>query len=146
MEWEMRAPDAKDTHLLQLLKADSRTPLKTLGAAVGLSTSAVQERLQRLKREGVIEAFTIRVGPEPQSAHAYMLVTTEARQCADVAPLIAHIGEITRCDSVAGEIDMVLTLDAPSTSRLQEIRDEIAAVLGVRSVVTLPRLVERFFR
>ena len=42
--------DDIDDRLLDLLVADSRTPLKQLGATVGLSTSAVQERIARLER------------------------------------------------------------------------------------------------
>jgi Lrp/AsnC family leucine-responsive transcriptional regulator len=138
--------DEKDGALIEMLRRDSRTPLKTLGASIGLSASATQERLQRLEREQVIEAFTIRVAPEARAARAYMLLTTEARNCAEVAPRIQHIQEVVVCDSVAGEIDMILTVEAASGERLQAIRDEIAAVEGVKSVVTAARLVRRFAR
>jgi Lrp/AsnC family transcriptional regulator, leucine-responsive regulatory protein len=63
-----------------------------------------------------------------------------------VAPRIAHIKEIVRCDSVAGDIDLILMLETQSPDRLQAIRDEISSLEGVREVVTLPRMIERFAR
>ena len=138
--------DEKDSALIEMLQRDSRIPLKTLGASIGLSASATQERVQRLERDGVIEAFTIRVAPEARTARAYMLVTTEARNCAEVAPQLQHIEEVVVCDSVAGEIDMILTVEAASGERLQAIRDEIAGIDGVKSVVTAARMVRRFAR
>lgn len=137
--------DDIDDRLLDLLVADSRTPLKQLGAAVGLSTSAVQERIARLERDGAIRGYTIRRA-DRDTHRATMLVTTAAQQCATIAPLLVQIPEITRCESVAGDIDMVLTLEATSPARLQDIRDEIAAIAGVVSIVTLPHLVTRFSR
>ena len=138
--------DDKDSALLDLLRRDSRTPLKVLGGAVGLSISAVQERIARLVRDGVIEAFTIRTDPGWRPARAIMLVTTQSRQCAVVAPKLDHIPEIVACDSVAGDIDLVLEVAAADSARVQAIRDEVAAVEGVVAVTTLPVLVRRFVR
>ena len=44
------------------------------------------------------------------------------------------------------ESSVVLTLEATSPTRLQDIRDEIAAIAGVVSIITLPHLVTRFSR
>lgn len=141
----LRNPDEKDVLLIEALRANSRTPLKTLAGKIGLSISSTQERIARLERDGVIAGYTIRLNQD-QLHNAYMLVTTEASQCAEIAPQIEHIAEIVRCDSVAGEIDLVLTLEVLDPGRLQAIRDEISALTGVRSVVTLPRMIERFAR
>ena len=142
----LRALDDKDRTLLRRLAIDSRTPLKALGAEVGLSTSAVQERIARLEREGAIAAFTISLAGDLRGARAYMIVTTESQSCAEVAPRLAGIPEIVVCDSVAGDIDMVLTVEAADGARLQAIRDEIAQTSGVRQVVTLPVMTRRFAR
>ena len=61
---------------------------------------------------------------------------------ATIAPLLAQIPDITRCESVAGDIDMVLTLEAGSPTRLQDIRDELKAlnaVLYCPNFVAIPR-------
>ena len=138
--------DDRDAAILAALRRDGRAPLKVLAAAAGLSTSATQERLARLERDGTIAGYTVLLGESERAAHAYMIVATHARQCAEVAPRLAEIPEIVVADSVAGEQDLVLVVVAPTPARLQAIRDEIAALPAVRSVLTLPRLVRRFAR
>lgn len=138
--------DAKDAAILDLLSADSRAPLKTIAAAVGLSVSSVGERIARMVAEGTIAGYSIRRGGAETAARAYMLVTTAGAQCALVAPRLLGIAEIVRCDSVPGKIDMVLTVHARDASAVQAVRDRVASTEGVVSVVTLPVLVERFAR
>ncbi|MCB9994505.1 MAG: Lrp/AsnC family transcriptional regulator [Hyphomicrobiaceae bacterium] len=138
--------DAKDEALVDLLRRDSRMPLKSLGAAVGLSISAVKERIARLVRDGIIEGFTIRTAPSLRPHRALMIVTTASRQCAIVPPRLEHISEIVSCDSVGGDVDLVLDIAASDAARVQAIRDEVAAIEGVVAVTTLPVLVRRFAR
>ena len=138
--------DDIDERLLQLLAEDSRTPLKVLAQRIGLSISSTQARIARLRADGHIAAFTIR-RPRPHSADvAYFWVTAETPMCERLAPLIAEIPEISICDSIAGEIDMVLFAETADRARLQEIREQIAAMAGVKTVTTanvLKRLIER---
>ncbi|TPV92804.1 MAG: Lrp/AsnC family transcriptional regulator [Myxococcales bacterium FL481] len=136
--------DDKDHAIIRLLERDSRTPLKALAAAVGLSTSTVHDRVQRLERDGVIRAFTIDVGDAGHGTQAYFFVKTLASSCASVAPRLRHIPELVRCDSVAGDIDLVLFVRAVDSPRVQQIRDEIAATEGVEELVTAPCLTRRF--
>lgn len=138
--------DDIDQQLINALRRNSRTPLKVLGAAVKLSASAVQARIARLERDGVIAAFSIQLAEDQVAARAIMLVKTQAQSCAAVAPLISHIGEVQSADSVAGDVDLILRVAARSHDRLQAIRDEIAEVDGVVSVTTYPVLTTRFSR
>ena len=50
--------DGLDRRLLAELLADARMPQAALGARLGLSRSAIQARIQRLEREGVIQGYT----------------------------------------------------------------------------------------
>ena len=54
--------DDLDRRLLAELGADARLTQVALAARVGLSRSAVQERLKRLERDGVILGYTLRLG------------------------------------------------------------------------------------
>lgn len=138
--------DAKDAAIVDALSADSRAPLKQIAALVGLSVSSVQERIARLVADGTIAGFSIRRGAQETTARAYMLVTTEGAQCAVVAPRLLDIAQIVRCDSVAGQTDMVLTVEGRDAAALQAVRDRVAATEGVSGVVTMPVMVQRFAR
>jgi len=54
--------DQTDLRLCLLLLANSRTPVRELGDKLGLSVAAVHGRLQALRDEGIIKAFTARIG------------------------------------------------------------------------------------
>jgi len=54
--------DQTDLRLCLLLLANSRTPVRELGDKLGLSVAAVHGRLQALRDDGIIKAFTARIG------------------------------------------------------------------------------------
>lgn len=54
--------DQTDLRMCLLLLANSRTPVRELGDKLGLSVAAVHGRLQALRDEGIIKAFTARIG------------------------------------------------------------------------------------
>ena len=141
-----RILDQIDEKLLELLQVDGRLPLKALGAEVGLSTSAVQERIARLKAEGEILGFTIRRPDRGAMIHAFIEVTTDIPNCQNLAPAIARYSEVKTLDSISGKPEMIVLVKVPTTLRLQEIRDEIAAlehVTNVESKVSMKRRYER---
>ncbi len=55
--------DTIDRTILSLLAADARRGLAEIGAHVGLSTSAVNERVRRLVAGGAIRRFTVDADP-----------------------------------------------------------------------------------
>src|SRR5690348_1719054 len=66
--------DAADYRLLELLQADARTPIATLAEIVGLSEPACYRRIQRLKREKVIEREVAVVSPRTMGWPLTMIV------------------------------------------------------------------------
>jgi DNA-binding Lrp family transcriptional regulator len=100
--------DAIDRRLLDLLRADASLPLKTLGAEVALSRSSVRDRIARMART-----------PD--------LVVVRA---------VAAMPEVTRCDALSGEIDLLVEVAAADGPALNAVRDRIAALPGVLEVTT----------
>lgn len=58
-----KALDRTDRQIIAALDADGRASLAEIGKGVGLSGPAVGERLRRLREDGVIEGFGVRVDP-----------------------------------------------------------------------------------
>ena len=56
--------DAIDRAILLELQQESRLSYAEIGARVGLSPAAVHDRVKKLERKGVIQAYRIRVSPE----------------------------------------------------------------------------------
>ncbi|MHA7775560.1 Lrp/AsnC family transcriptional regulator [Roseibium sp. M-1] len=133
--------DSIDRKLLRLLESDSRTPLKTLAASVGLARSSVQARIRKLEEAGIIRAYTIRIDdPEPARVEAYLWIRTGSATCAAVAPAIAKFEDVLQCRSISGDRDMVLLVRSRTLEELSTLRNRIAALDGIASVETHPVL------
>ncbi|WP_343715803.1 Lrp/AsnC family transcriptional regulator [Inquilinus sp.] len=131
--------DPIDRHLLALLQRNARLPVLALARAVGLSRSAVQDRLARLQR-GVIDGFTIRLkAPVPAAGlRAFILLRIENRPCAKVLAAFRGWPEIRSCHFVAGPSDAVLDVAVADIAALNALRGRMAALPGVRTATAVP--------
>lgn len=140
--------DQIDRHMIALLQADAREPLASLSRKLGLSRNAAQERLRRLTREGVITGFTVRLGQpvSSQGIKAYMLLYLGGAHCERVLPFIERMPEVKVSQSLGGEIDMMLYVEADDLDTVNRVRDDLERVSGVKKVTTALVLVDRFDR
>ena len=131
--------DAIDEHIIAELTADARIPLVSLGAKVRLSRNAVRQRIERLERTGVIQGYTIiRGGSSPQERVSAVLFIDRADRMrgAEVIAQLARIPEVMKCDILAGDLDLLVRIDARSVERVQEIWETVSAMPGVSNTVT----------
>ena len=61
--------DATDGVILDMLEKDGRATLSHLSEATGLSVSAVQSRVQKLERRGVIRGYKAVIDDERRRGH-----------------------------------------------------------------------------
>lgn len=136
----MKMLDAIDQRLIALLQDDARTPTVALARAVGLSRSAVQERLQRLERGGTIAQYTLRLG-EIEGLQAWLMLRhAEGFSCDDVLPELSSWPQVRLCHSLAGEIDLLVLVQARSTAELSDLRERAMQLKGIAAVTTAPVL------
>ena len=50
-------------HIIRLLARDSGSPYKDTATAVGISSNAPKERINKMVSNGVIERFVVRINP-----------------------------------------------------------------------------------
>ncbi len=137
----MRQLDDRDRQILALLRADARLPLKTLAAKVGLARSSLRDRLARLEAEGIIRGYHAAIAPEAidgtgANVGAYLLLRLKRTPALDLIADLKRIPEIVACSSVAGDIDLILRLNAVTIERLNARRDEIARHPAVAALTT----------
>ncbi|WP_181775684.1 Lrp/AsnC family transcriptional regulator [Amycolatopsis pittospori] len=107
--------DEIDYLLLDLVQADAARPLHEFGDAVGLSPSAVQRRLTRLRAAGVIRAQVAVLDPEALSAgmtSVILIALTDddvAHHDAFRARMLAE-PRVQHCYSIVGQWDYVVVL------------------------------------
>lgn len=137
----MKALDAIDRKLIAFLQDNARLSTVALAKAVGLSRSTVQERLQRLESAGVIAQYTVRLGTNGDPLQAWLwLRYADGFSCDDVMPLLTELPQVQQCYSVAGEIDLLVLVQAETPGALADLRERIAGFKGVDDVTTVPVL------
>jgi Lrp/AsnC family transcriptional regulator, leucine-responsive regulatory protein len=130
--------DPKDIRLIELLRSNGRMPLVALARELGLSRSAAQERLQRLEQHGVIRGYTALVAwPDEGAIDVWFTIKFETGvQCQQVMPLILAMSEVRLFHALAGDIDGLIRAVARDTAAASALRDRLAELPGIGSVVT----------
>ena len=109
--------DRFDLKILDIVQRDNRVTSDVLGERVGLSATAVQRRLKRLREDGVIEADVAVVAPKAvgQRVHMIVMVSLE-RERADIIDRfkrsIRTTPEVMNGYYVTGESDFLLVITA----------------------------------
>jgi DNA-binding Lrp family transcriptional regulator len=141
-----RVLDPLDLQLLALLEMDGRMSHARLARRVGRSRSAIQERIERLERMGHITGYTIRRGNRSAEVQAYVLVTATGANHDTLAAALQALPEVRVCDSVSGELDLILQVQARDIAGVDRVRAAVAALPGVARTRTALVMQNRFQR
>jgi Lrp/AsnC family leucine-responsive transcriptional regulator len=117
--------DAVNCRLLRELLDDPRASMSALGRKVGLSAPAVTERVQRLRRSGVITGFHMSVDPAALGlpVTAFVRLRPAPGQLGRIADLAAAIDQVSECHRITGEDCFLIKLHAASVAGLEEVLD-----------------------
>jgi Lrp/AsnC family leucine-responsive transcriptional regulator len=120
--------DSVDKALLDQLQGDGRLSMAELGRRIGLSPSAVAERLSRLERRGVVRGYRAVVDPRALgfTLSAVIRVRPAPRQLHKVAELTKRLEEVSECHRITGEDCYLLTAHLRDVGHLEELVDQLA--------------------
>jgi len=129
-----------DRLILQALTVDGRLSYTELADRVGLSISAVHQRVRRLEQRGVIQSFRVDLDPEELGLPLTAFVSIKPIDPAapDDAPArLAHLGAIEACHSVAGDESYILKVRVGSPAALEALLQQIRAAANVSTRTTV---------
>lgn|SRR5690554_1792956 len=117
--------DQTDLALLNLLQEDSKQTTKELSAKLGLSVTAVFERIKKLERHEVIRQY-VAILDKNKIERAFVVITlvkikTHSKEAIlDFERKISEMPEVLECFHVSGEYDYVLKI---SLKDMENYRD-----------------------
>ncbi len=141
--------DRIDRKLLQIVQENARLPAEKIGATIGLSPSAVQRRLARLRDGGVITAEVAVLDAKAAGFPLTMIVDIEVeRERPELLTAfkrwIAREGAIQEAWYVTGDSDFVLVVAARDVedydALMQRLVSENPNIRRFRTRVTLGTL------
>jgi DNA-binding Lrp family transcriptional regulator len=137
-----------DQKLIALLRANAREPTASLARKLGLARSTVQERIARLEREGTIKGYTVRLSDTADAARlrAVVMISTDPKRAERVAVELRKMPEVRSLSAVAGTFDLIATVEAETTARIDALLDRIGHATGVARTVSSIVLSEKFTR
>ncbi|HDR9879675.1 TPA: Lrp/AsnC family transcriptional regulator [Burkholderia cenocepacia] len=141
--------DRIDANILSLLQHNNRLTSEEIGNAAGLSPTAVQRRLKRLRADGVIEADVSIVQPKAvgRPISIVVMVTLE-RERADIVDRfkqsIRQTPEVMNGFYVTGDSDFLLIVTARSMEDYEQFTRkffyENPDIKGFKTMVIMDRV------
>jgi Lrp/AsnC family transcriptional regulator, leucine-responsive regulatory protein len=115
--------DSTGRHLLRLLQAEARLSYSELGRRVGLSTTAVIDRMHRLQDAGLITGYYAALNREKLglSVLAFVRLQTTPERYPAVLALIETLPAVLECHHVTGEESFVLKVVVTSVAELEPL-------------------------
>ncbi len=139
--------DLVDRQLIDALRADGRASYAELARLVGLSSSAVHERVGKLEASGIITAYRAVVSPGAIGVGVTALVGIapgENGRDEVIASALEAMPEVESCYSVAGDDAFIVILRIASVDELHSCLGRLRAIDGVARTTTTVVLATRF--
>jgi Lrp/AsnC family leucine-responsive transcriptional regulator len=129
-----------DRAIVDALTADGRLSYTDLAEKVGLSVSAVHQRVRRLEQRGVISGYAARVSYESLGLPLTAFVAIrplDPSEPDDAPERLRHLAEIESCYSVAGEDFYLLLVRVGSPPDLERLLQQIRSAANVTTRTTV---------
>lgn len=129
-----------DRQIVAVLSADGRVSYTDLAERVGLSVSAVHQRVRRLEQRGVILGYSARLDHEAIGLPLTAFVSIHPNDPAapdDAPERLTHLSAIEACYSVAGVESYILKVRVASPAALEGLLQDIRAAAGVSTHTTV---------
>lgn len=141
--------DQIDKQILEILTTDARAASKDIADVCGISRAAVHQRVERMKRDGVIIGSGFQVAPESlgYETSTFIGVTLSQGTFFDSAvESLKKIPEVVECHFTTGAYSIFVRLYCRNNTDLKRLLDMINQIEGVRSTETLISLQQSFCR
>jgi Lrp/AsnC family leucine-responsive transcriptional regulator len=129
-----------DARIAAVLATDGRCSYTDLAEKVGLSVSAVHQRVRRLEQRGVIRGYAARIAGEqvglPLTAFV-SLTPIDPAEPDDYPQRLLPLPQIEACHSVAGVESYIVKVRVASPAALEALLAQIRATANVSTRTTV---------
>ena len=113
-------PDKKDSLIIEVLKGNSRIPIRDIAKKTGIRPSTVHERIKKLINEGVIEKFTLKLNNKAVEENFIVFMLIKGGTTEYVSQEIIKNSHIKEIFGVTGEYDLLVKLKFKDVEEFNE--------------------------
>lgn len=130
--------DDLDRQLIAELRANARLPVAALAKKLKVARGTVQNRIQRLERDGTILGYTVRLRPKTDEHRIAALTTiqVEGNRQEQVIRTLRGDPAVTELHTTNGRWDLVAELRADSLEAFDQVLGRIRLVDGIAATET----------
>jgi Lrp/AsnC family transcriptional regulator, leucine-responsive regulatory protein len=141
---EIDSLDAIDCAILEVLQREARESFTRIGRQVGLSSTAVSDRMRHLEATGVIAGYHADVVPKRAGfpIMAFLLVRSTGPD-ARFSKVVQSRPEIIECYRVTGEVSFVIRTVLSRVEHLEELIDYLEQTSYVTTLIVLSTALKR---
>ncbi|HTG46737.1 MAG TPA: Lrp/AsnC family transcriptional regulator [Actinomycetota bacterium] len=132
--------DERDRQIVAALQEDARATFAQVGQRVGLSASAVHDRVRKLEQGGVIRGYRAMIDPDGVGLHVTALIAAtplDPKAPDDLPERLRDLPEVEDCFSVAGEANYILKVRTRTTGDLEDLIRRLREKGGVATRTTV---------
>jgi len=142
-------PDNYDLAILRILQEDASRPQREIAQQVNLSAPAVQRRIAKMEKAGVIKRTIAIIDPTSVGLPITIMVEVTLRDdrattVAEAKAFFASAREVQQCYWIAGVAGLMLVISVPTTEayeqRTARLFGENDLVKSYRTIVVLDRV------
>ena len=131
--------DNKDLKIINILKQNSRLPIRDIAKKTQLRPSTVHLRIQKLIKNNIVEQFTLKLNNKAigQDFIVFMYITTSE----DLPQTFFNNEHITEAFGITGEYDLLLKLKFKDIAQFNDyiitLRKQKSITKTITNVVTV---------
>jgi Lrp/AsnC family transcriptional regulator, leucine-responsive regulatory protein len=135
--------DEIDWQILSILQVEARISFKELGQRIGLTGTAIAERVRKLEDEGIIEGYSVKLNREKIGlpVTAFFKLRVNAESCTQMRELAIALPEVIEAHRVVGNEHYILQVVLPSMQSLEAIMEKFLPLGSVDISIILSTLV-----
>jgi Lrp/AsnC family transcriptional regulator, leucine-responsive regulatory protein len=138
--YDVQVLDERDLEIVAALQEDARATYADVAQRVGLSASAVHDRVRKLEQAGVIRGYRAIIDPETLGLFITALIAAtplDPKQPDDLPERLADFPQVEDCYSVAGEANYILKVRTRTTGELEDLIRLLREKVGVATRTTI---------
>jgi DNA-binding Lrp family transcriptional regulator len=130
--------DDLDRKLVSLLRTDGRASVAFLAKSLGVSRGTVQNRIARLRKDGTIAGFSVRLRTQADEQRIRALTTIEVagNRTDDVLAALRGDPAVAALHSTNGRWDIVAELHVDTLEEFDHVLARIRLIDGVSTTET----------